>query len=37
VPEYYCIAGDHWLIPIGDRYDMRDPRVRAFYERFGVV
>jgi len=23
-PEYYCIASDHGLLPIGDRYDMRD-------------
>ncbi len=23
-PEYYCFVGDHGLLPIGDRYDMRD-------------
>ena len=24
VPEYYCLAGEHRLIPIGERYSMRD-------------
>ena len=24
VPEYYCFVGDHGLVSIGDRYDMRD-------------